>query len=48
MMLVLAQLHRSVWIRGDAVKRAATAQDATQLYPDIKLQTVAEAFAQLN
>ena len=48
MMLVLAQLHRSVWIRGDAVKRAGTAQDATKLYPDIKLQTVAEAFAQRN
>ena len=48
MMLVLAQLHRSVWIRGDAVKRAGTAHDATKLYPDIKLQTVAEAFAQRN
>jgi uncharacterized protein YbjT (DUF2867 family) len=46
MMLVLAQLHRSVWIRGDAVKRAGTAHDATKLYPDITLQTVAEAFRQ--
>ena len=48
MRLVLAQLHRSVWIRGDAVKRAGTAQDATKLYPDIKLQTVEEAFGQRN
>jgi uncharacterized protein YbjT (DUF2867 family) len=48
MMLVLAQLHRSVWIRGDCVKRAGAAQDSGELYPDIKLQTVAEAFAQRN
>ena len=48
MLLVLAQLHRSVWIRGDAVKRAGAAQDATRLYQDIKLQTVEEAFAQHN
>jgi uncharacterized protein YbjT (DUF2867 family) len=48
MMLVVAQLHRSVWIRGDCVKRAGAAQDATMLYPDIKLQTVAEAFALLR
>jgi uncharacterized protein YbjT (DUF2867 family) len=48
MMLVLAQLHRSVWIRGDCVKRAGTAQDSGELYPDIKLQTVAEAFALLR
>jgi len=48
MMLVLAQLHRSVWIRGEAVKRAGSAQDAQKLYPDIRLQTVAELFAQLN
>jgi uncharacterized protein YbjT (DUF2867 family) len=46
MMLVLAQLHRSVWIRGDAVKRAGAAQDATKLYPDITLQTVEQAFRQ--
>lgn len=46
MMMVLAQLHRSMWIRGDGVRRAGAAQDATTLYPDIKLQTVEQAFAQ--
>jgi phenylcoumaran benzylic ether reductase len=46
MMLVLAQLHRSVWIRGEATKRAGAAQDVEKLYPDIKLQTVAEFLKQ--
>jgi uncharacterized protein YbjT (DUF2867 family) len=47
MMLVLTQLHRSMWIRGDGVKRPGSALDATDLYPDIKLQTVEQGLAQL-
>jgi uncharacterized protein YbjT (DUF2867 family) len=47
MMLVLTQLHRSMWIRGDGVKRAGSTLDATDLYPDITLQTVEQGLAQL-
>jgi len=47
MLLVLTQLHRSMWIRGDGVKRAGSALDATDLYPDIKVQTVEQGLAQL-
>ena len=47
MLLVLTQLHRSMWIRGDGVKRAGSALDATALYPDIKVQTVEQGLAQL-
>jgi phenylcoumaran benzylic ether reductase len=47
MMLVLTQLHRSMWIRGDSVKRAGSALDATDLYPDIRLQTVEQGLSQL-
>ena len=45
--LVVMQLLRSVWIRGDSVKRVATSLEATELYPDIKFQSVDEGLTQL-
>jgi uncharacterized protein YbjT (DUF2867 family) len=47
MMLVAAQLHRSLWIRGDSVKRVPGALEATEVYPDMVFQTIEQAFAQL-
>jgi uncharacterized protein YbjT (DUF2867 family) len=47
MMRVAAQLHRSLWIRGDSVKRAGSALEATDVYPDMRFQTIDEAFAAL-
>ena len=47
MMLVAAQLHRSLWIRGDSVKRVPGALEATEVYPEMKFQTIEQAFAQL-
>ena len=46
MLLVAAQLHRSLWIRGDSVKRVPTALEATEVYPDMAFQTIEQAFAQ--
>ena len=47
MTLVASQLHRSVWIRGDSVKRAATSLEATEVYPDMAFQTIEPGLAQL-
>lgn len=47
MALVAAQLHRSLWIRGDSVKRVPTSLEATEVYPDIKFQTIEQGLAQL-
>jgi uncharacterized protein YbjT (DUF2867 family) len=47
MMRIGAQLHRSLWIRGDSVKRAGNALEATEVYPDMRFQTIEEAFAAL-
>ena len=47
MMLIAAQLHRSLWIRGDSVKRAGSALEATEVYPEMRFQTIEEAFAAL-
>jgi nucleoside-diphosphate-sugar epimerase len=47
MTLIGMQLHRSVWIRGDAAKKAGMATDVQQIYPDIELQTIDQAFARL-
>ena len=48
MILALARLHRSTWIRGEAVKRRPTAMDAADLYPDHRFQTVEEGLATLR
>jgi hypothetical protein len=45
-LLVASQLHRSLWIRGDSVKRVPTALEATEVYPDMAFQTIEQAFAQ--
>ena len=47
MNLILAQLARSVWIRGDVVKRPTGALEATELYADMRFSSVKEALAQL-
>jgi uncharacterized protein YbjT (DUF2867 family) len=47
MTLVASQLHRSLWIRGDSVKRVPTSLEATEVYPDLKFQTIEEGFRQL-
>ena len=47
MALIGTQLHRSLWIRGDAVKRVGTALEATEIYPDMTFQTIEEGLAQL-
>jgi uncharacterized protein YbjT (DUF2867 family) len=47
MALIGSQLHRSMWIRGDSVKRVPTALEATEVYPDIEFQTIEQALAQL-
>jgi hypothetical protein len=47
MMLVGAQLHRSLWIRGDSVKRVPGTLEVTEVYPDMRFQTIEEAFAAL-
>lgn len=47
MNLIIAQLVRSVWIRGDTMKRSEGALEATALYPDIEFTSVREALTQL-
>jgi len=47
MIRTAAQLHRSLWIRGDGAKRAGSALEATEVYPDMRFQTIEEAFATL-
>jgi uncharacterized protein YbjT (DUF2867 family) len=47
MMVVLTQLHRSMWIRGDAVKRPTTSREASEAYPELTFQTPGEALAGL-
>ena len=47
MTLVAAQLHRSLWIRGDSVKRVPTSLEATEVYPDMAFQTIEQGLAQL-
>jgi uncharacterized protein YbjT (DUF2867 family) len=44
---VLMELHRSMWMRGDAVKRLPTSVEATEAYPDLKLQSVEQGFSAL-
>lgn len=44
-MLSVAQLKRSYWIRGESVKRSPLTVEATELYPDMKFQTVQEWLA---
>ena len=44
--LMFAQLLRTAWIHGDAVKRPKDALEATVLYPQIRFTTVKEALAQ--
>lgn len=46
-MLVASQLHRSLWIRGDSVKRVPTSLEATEVYPDMVFQTIEQGLAQL-
>jgi uncharacterized protein YbjT (DUF2867 family) len=45
--LVVSQLHRSLWIRGDSVKRVPTSIEATEVYPDMAFQTIEQGLAQL-
>ena len=47
MALVAAQLHRSLWVRGDSIKRIPGALEATEVYPDMTFQTIEQAFAQI-
>lgn len=47
MMLVTSQLHRSMWIRGDSVKRVPTSLEATEVYPDLTFQTIEQGLAEL-
>jgi uncharacterized protein YbjT (DUF2867 family) len=47
MTLVASQLHRSMWIRGDSVKRVPTSIEATEAYPDITFQTIEQGLARL-
>jgi phenylcoumaran benzylic ether reductase len=47
MALVGAQLHRSLWVRGDSVKRVPGALEATEVYPDMTFQTIEQAFTQI-
>jgi uncharacterized protein YbjT (DUF2867 family) len=47
MALIGAQLHRSLWVRGDSVKRVPGALEATEVYPDKVFQTLEQAFAQI-
>ncbi|PYQ46071.1 MAG: NmrA family protein [Acidobacteria bacterium] len=45
--LVVSQLHRSLWIRGDSVKRVPASLEATEVYPDMAFQTIEQGLAQL-
>jgi uncharacterized protein YbjT (DUF2867 family) len=45
--LVVSQLHRSLWVRGDSVKRVPTSLEATEVYPDMAFQTIEQGLAQL-
>jgi uncharacterized protein YbjT (DUF2867 family) len=47
MALIVAQLHRSMWIRGDSVKRVPTSLEATEVYPDMAFQTIEQALRAL-
>jgi uncharacterized protein YbjT (DUF2867 family) len=47
MALIGSQLHRSLWIRGDSVKRVPTSLEATEVYPDIVFQTIEQGLAEL-
>jgi uncharacterized protein YbjT (DUF2867 family) len=47
MTLVVSQLHRSMWIRGDSVKRVPTSLEATEVYPDMAFQTIEQALREL-
>src|SRR6185369_4659420 len=47
MALIGAQLHRSLWVRGDSVKRVPGALEASEVYPEMRFQTIEEAFAAL-
>ena len=47
MTLIGSQLHRSMWIRGDSVKRGPNAVEVTEVYPDLKFQTIEQALTTL-
>jgi uncharacterized protein YbjT (DUF2867 family) len=47
MNLIFAQLKRSAWIRGDGRSASDIALEATELYPDIKITSIRDAFIQL-
>jgi hypothetical protein len=44
---VAAQLYRSLWVRGDSVKRVPGTLEATEVYADMTSQTIEQAFAQI-
>ncbi len=45
MQRVFAQLHRSVWVKGDGKEKRAGVLDASQRYPDIPVTTLDEYFS---
>jgi phenylcoumaran benzylic ether reductase len=47
MALIGAQLHRSMWVHGDSVKRLPTSLEATEVYPDLAFETIEQAFRRL-
>lgn len=44
-MLSVAQLQRSYWLRGESVKRSRSTMEAIELYPDMNFQTIQEGLA---
>ncbi len=47
MTLVVSQLHRSMWIRGESLRRGPTALKATEVYPDLVFQTVEQGMQRI-
>ena len=45
---VVAQLHRSVWIDGDAMKLRAETVEATRQYPDLPIKTLQVFFSKIT
>ena len=48
MVLVLTQLHRSMWVRGEAARRGPAALDVSEVYPDVRFRTIEDAFAAVS
>jgi phenylcoumaran benzylic ether reductase len=48
MLLVLSQLHRSMWIGGEGTKKGPVALEVSEVYPDVRFRTIEEAFAAMD